>query len=107
MPYISALLFAITAFAAALLSALGAVSLFLYNAQWRKAFLRYCGNRWNGTKRPSLSINPSINKKVRFRAKILSVVALILLVVFAAAAYLVSAKLAGDFEFWHVWNWFV
>lgn len=107
MPYASALIFAVSMLALAVLTLVGTVYCYQYFRQLIRAYGRFHKNAFAATKGapiyPSLSMHPKLNRKFR-------TVALISLTIFVlgfVAAYVVSALIAGAIEFWHVWEWFI
>lgn len=107
MPYLSSMLFGIAILGMSLLSLLGTWTLSGSVRQWTKAYFRFHGNAWFQKSSLPIPLQPRVSKKMAWVLRNLNTIALVMMVVFMVAGYLVSALSAGSFEFWHVWHWFV
>jgi uncharacterized membrane protein len=107
MPYLSSFLLSISSFALAVVSCIGTIYLVLYILQWQKAYLRWHKNMLNRNIYPPLSKHPKLSKRSTSILKLVNMFGIIIFVSTLIIGYLISSLLAGSFEFWHVWNWFV
>ena len=107
MPYRSALVFGICAFALAVLVGCAAFYCFAFLKQSIKSRARWHKNLVSGAKLPPLPASPQFSGKAKrvFRA-IVHYTAAAAGVSFILA-YVLSALAAKSVEFWHAWEWFV
>lgn len=103
--YLPMLFLGIACLSMCVLSAIGAIYAFLYVGQWRRCYVRWCGNLCGGVK-PSISKHPKISKKANGVMKLIVMISLIVFVAAFAIGYIVACAYAGSFEPWYVWNWF-
>ncbi len=110
MPYHIAVIFGITLIALAVVTA---VCFVYYIALLKQLFIfykRFHRNTVASAKDrailPSVPATPQFSPKMnRFLRKILTVSFLVFVFLFAAS-FAVAVITAGDFEFWHIWEWF-
>lgn len=107
LPYISSLIFGISMLGLTLITFVGTVFLVVYAKQWHKAYQRWRKNAKNGNIFPSISIYPNPSKKLATKLKLANIIGTITFLVMMTIGYIVSASLAGSFQFWHIWEWFV
>jgi len=108
MPYICALLLGLSLLGLAVLSAVGTEYCRLYINQILRKYARWHKNVLGSPPpSPPLPLNPWMTPKKR---RVMRTMALISLVVFAIGLIAATASMmiiAGAFEPWHVWGWFV
>lgn len=107
IPYFPSFVLGIGCFGLALLSAIGAIYMFLYAKQWGLVYVRWCKNMLNNSKYPPLSVHPQISKKASSIYKLLAILGVIIFVVALVLGYIIMCLMANSFEPWHTWNWFV
>ncbi|MDR0381645.1 MAG: DUF1700 domain-containing protein [Oscillospiraceae bacterium] len=111
MPFISCLLLGLATLSLGVLTSVGAWYCARLFAQMLRAYGRWRRNTWAAAKGeptlPPLAVYPHLTAKTRRAARRVALPSLAAFVVTFAAGYIVSAFLAGDVEFWHVWQWFV
>ena len=99
--YLPMLFLGIACLSMCVLSAIGTIYAFLYVGQWRKCYVRWCGNLCGGLK-PSVSKHPKISKKANGVMKLIAMISLIVFVAAFAIGYISACAYAGSFEPWHV-----
>lgn len=111
MPYESAIIFAVSMLALAVLAAVGTIYFYLFMCQlfsafsrWFKNALAYAGGR---PLLPPLPVQPQMRPKFRRRLRTVRLVSLTVFTTSFVLGIIVSAVIAGELGFWHVWNWFV
>ncbi|MCK5731563.1 MAG: DUF1700 domain-containing protein [Tenericutes bacterium] len=107
MPYISSLIFGIGIISVFIVFAIGTIYMYLYVRQWGRVYLRWHKNCSNNSMYPSLSMHPKVTRKLTYNLKLFNMIGIVITVITFIIGYIVSASIAGSFEFWHVWNWFV
>lgn len=107
MPYITSLIFGIGIISIFVIFTIGTIYMYLYVKQWGKVYLRWHKNCSNNSMYPSLSKHPKVSKKLTYNLKLFNMIGIVITVITFIIGYIVSASIAGSFEFWHAWNWFV
>ncbi len=107
MPYICALVIGVSVLALALMSAIGSFYVYRYVKQWTKVYFRWHKNVMNNFIYPSLSMHPRFSKKISAGLKLLNMISTLVFIATFTIGYLICTLMAGSFEFWHVWEWFV
>jgi len=110
MPYLCAFIFAVSFFAFAMLSIAACLYFVVFTRQLIRSYKRFHTNVIAGSSGkatlPSLPAYPQLSHKFKRRLRILALSSLTLLAVSLVSGYIISAILAGNLEFWHVWRWF-
>ncbi|OQB24991.1 MAG: hypothetical protein BWY11_00757 [Firmicutes bacterium ADurb.Bin182] len=107
MPYPASLLLGAAVLSLAVLSALGMVYCYSLFAQLFKAYKHWHkGAAGGGVPYLPAPHHPQYSAKTRRRMRNLTLLALILFIVFSAAALILLIVLSGTLEPWHLWNWF-
>ena len=110
MPYLGSVLLGVCLLAFSVLVAVGTIYCYRLFIQLVKSYIRWNRNVLAGTNgsytHPSLPKYPQLSAVARRRLRATASVALALFGVTFVVGYFVLALLAGNVEFWHVWNWF-
>jgi uncharacterized membrane protein len=110
MPYINKFLFSFPIMALSVLSALGTIYCFLYMKQLCRAYARWHRNIVAAAKQkpilPSLAKHPQLAPKTKRKLRNIFAITFAVFGIMFIIAYAVAAIKAGNFEFWHVWEWF-
>ena len=110
MPYVSALLLGISLLGLAAVCVVGCVYYFAFLRQFCKAYARFHKNALSASRGepalPALPFYPQFAPARRRRLRTVLLVSLVCFGVFLVAGAVVSAVLAGNVQFWHVWHWF-
>ena len=111
MPYLCALIYAVSLLALALLSTVGCLYFIIFTKQLMRSYRRFHFNTIAGSTGqamlPSLPVNPQMSAKSKRRTRMIVLFSLTVFAVSFISGYIVSAILAGSLEFWHVWGWFI
>jgi len=107
MPYLCAFALGISFLGLSALSAIGTIYMYLYVKQWLKIYFRWCKNLLNNNIYPTLSAHPKISKKLSSNFKLICMIGLITFVSAFCIGYLAMILYTGNFEPWHIWNWFL
>jgi hypothetical protein len=93
-----------------LLIAVGSIYFIALLRQLIKVYGRYhynvMANMKGNVLLPSIVLYPNISPKIKKCLRIILIISLLLFAIFSIVAMIISAKLAGNIEFWHVWGWF-
>ena len=110
MPYVSALLLGISLLGLAAVCVVGCVYYFAFVRQFCKAYARFCKNALSASRGepalPALPFYPQFSPARRRSLRTVLLVSLVCFGVFLVAGASLSAILAGNVQFWHVWHWF-
>jgi len=111
MPYLCAFIFAVSFFAFAVLSTAAFLYFVVFTRQLMRSYKRFHINVIAGSSGkaalPSLPVHPLLSHKFQRRLRMLALSSLTMLAVSLVSGYIISAIIAGNLEFWHVWGWFV
>jgi uncharacterized membrane protein len=110
-PTICQFFYAVSFLALAILSLLATWYCFLFVKQLTRVYFRWRRNIFFSAMGdvilPPLSMYPSIGHTLRRKMRGLALGATTVFGVGIVVSYVLSSVLAGSFEFWHVWGWFV
>lgn len=107
MPYTSAIVFAITSAALALIAAIGCFYFVAFVRQSMRSFGRFQRNALAGTAvLPSLPLYPQFTAKTRRWLRTITLWGLTILAISFFVGVIISMIFAGALEFWHTWGWF-
>jgi len=108
MPYISSLLTGIALLGLAVLSAMGTEYCRLYVNQSFKKYARWHKNvLTSGPKLPPIPLNPLVTPKKRRVMRTMVFISLLVFGIGLVAGMISMMLIAGAFEPWHTWGWFV
>lgn len=110
MPYFCAFIYAVSLLALAVLSAVACIYFIVFTGQLMRSYKRFHVNTIAGSAGkatlPSLPVYPLLSAKFKRRMRMIALPSLTIFAVSLIVGYIVSAILAGNLEFWHVWGWF-
>lgn len=110
MPYISALLLGICFMGLSAMCVVGSVYYFAFVRQFCRAYARFHKNALSASRGeaalPALPFYPQFAPARRRGLRTALLAGLVCFGVFLIAGAVVSAILAGNIQFWHVWHWF-
>ncbi len=111
MPYFCALIYAVSFLALAILSAVACLYFVVFTRQLMRSYKRFhinviAGSAGKATL-PSLPVYPQLPAKFKRRMRMLALSSLTVFAVSLVVGYIISAIIAGNLEFWHVWGWFL
>jgi len=111
MPYLCAFIFAVSFFAFAILSAAACLYFVVFTRQLIRSYKRFhinvIASSSGKATLPSLPVYPLLSHKFNRRLRMLVLSSVTMLAVSLVSGYIISAIIAGNLEFWHVWGWFV
>lgn len=110
MPYASSLLLGMACLALAACAVVGCIYYFAFMRQFCKAYGRFHRNALSSSKGvpalPPLCWYPQFTPSRKRALRTALLISFTLFGVFLVLGAAVSAILAGQVEFWHVWGWF-
>lgn len=110
MPYSSALLLGLALAALTVASVIGCIYYFAFVRQFFRAYARFHQNVLSGSKGeptlPPLPVHPQLAPARKRKLRTALLVSFVCFGVFFVLGFALSTILAGQFEFWHAWNWF-
>lgn len=107
MPYLSALILGVSSLALGVLSGVGTIDLWLYMAQWIRAYVRWTKNTMGGGMYPPLSMIPQIGSSLKRVLRNTAMISLAVFGVLFVAAFISLMVYTGFKPFWHELSWFV
>ncbi|NLE24499.1 MAG: DUF1700 domain-containing protein [Clostridiaceae bacterium] len=111
MPYLCAFIYAVSLLAFAILSAVASIYFVVFTGQLMRSYKRFHINMIAGSSGkatlPSLPVYPLLSAKFKRRMRMLALSSLTVFAVSLGVGYIISAIIAGNLEFWHVWGWFI
>lgn len=110
MPYLCALIYAVSLLAFAILSAAACLYFIVFTRQLMRSYKRFhinviAGSAGKATL-PSLPVYPLLSARVKRRMRMIVLSSLTVFAVSLVVGYIISTIMAGNLEFWHVWGWF-
>lgn len=106
LPYVPGALMGVALIALALLLAVLAVYSFLLAKKSAVAYFRWQRFVLSGRKTPPYAVFPLAGNRGRRALRRVTVLSFALFMTMTTAAYIAMALMAGNPEFWHVWDWF-
>lgn len=110
MPYLCAIIYAVSLLSFAILSAAACLYFVVFTRQLMRSYKRFHINVMAASAGkatlPSLPVYPLLSAKFKRRLRMLALSSLTVFAVTLVLGYIISAILAGNLEFWHVWGWF-
>ena len=107
MPYLSALILGLTMFALAIAFGAGCCYFFAFLKQLVRADLRWHKNVVFGAALPPLPTAPQLKTKSGRALRKTFLISTAVFGVLFVLGFVISVIQAGEFGFWHAWNWFV
>lgn len=107
MPYLSALILGLTMFALAVAFSAGCVYFFAFLKQLVRADLRWHKNVVAGAALPPLPTAPQLKSKSGRALRKTFLISTAFFGILFVLGFVISSVQAGQFGFWHAWNWFV
>ncbi len=110
MPYHIAIIFGITLIALAVISATCFVYYIELLKQLFRSYKRFHRNTVASAKNkailPQVPATPQLSPKMHRLLKKILMVSFLIFVFLFVASFVVAIVTSGDFEFWHIWEWF-
>ena len=107
MPFLSALLLGLTMIALAVAFGAGCCYFFAFLKQLVRADIRWHKNVVSGAALPPLPTAPQLKTKSGRALRRIFLISTAVFGVLFVLGFVISAIQAGQFGFWHSWNWFV
>ncbi len=107
MPFLSSLLLGLTMIALAVAFGAGCCYFFAFLKQLVRADIRWHKNVVSGAALPPLPTAPQLKTKSGRALRRIFLIATAVFGVLFVLGFVISSVQAGQFGFWHAWNWFV